>query len=109
MPYIEVTYQRNVSRRAVRDIVNTLYTEACHKDLIPSESLDVYARRLGRLDRQRKLIMVRIYADPHDYIHGREDMDRIEETIWSRLSEMVRFEQVGVEIITTSTASRTLQ
>lgn len=100
MPYVEVTYKRNVSRRIVKVIVNTLYARACHRDLIPSESLDVYARKLNKLDRQQKLIMVRIHADPQDYMRNREDISRIEQEIWSILTELVIPTQVGVEIIT---------
>jgi hypothetical protein len=109
MPHIEVTYKRNVSRRLVGVIVNALYTKACHRDLIPSEALDVYARKLGRLDRQHELIMVRIYADPHLYIRGREDAVRIEEEILSIVTGIVRPTQVEVEIMTTPTTHRTLQ
>lgn len=104
MTHIEVTYSRNVSRRIVGEIVNTLSAKACREDAIPSESLDVYARRLGTLDQQRKLIMVRIYTDMHGSIRSREDMDRIQQETSSILSKLVMDSQIEVEVIAASTS-----
>ncbi|MNF08560.1 hypothetical protein D3C80_2090100 [compost metagenome] len=84
--------------------MSTLHAKACHRDLISSETLDVYARRRGKLDRQDKLIMVRIYADPHHYIRSREDAVRIQEGILDIVTGIVRPMQVRVEIVTTPTA-----
>ena len=105
MPHIDVIYKRNVSRRVIRMIVSTLYTKACGRNLIHSESLDVYTRRLGKDDRQHKLIMVRIHADPQVYMRSRDDAARIEDAISSMLGEQVRHTQVGVEIVATPATS----
>lgn len=101
MPYIEVTYQRNVSRQVVSGIVDTLDNKASQKDFVSAETpdMDVYARKLGKLDRQAKLIMVRIHVGYRDDASSRQDASRIKDEVWSKLSEQVKLMQIGVEVI----------
>ena len=98
MSFVNITFKRNVSRKVVRNIVSVLRDKTGANEVIDSWNLDVYARRLNKLDRQQKLIMVRIYVNSVAHADASKDARHIQGEVTALLEEHVKSTQIGVEV-----------